>query len=103
VRSNPNKNANKTVKFPTSAIPFYSDFKNLIVFSFREFRTQYLNPPYFSLLGPTLSGVPAKITFNSKFTVQVTIPEHVATFPGVKGNFIFLISHFFSINFKFTR
>ncbi|KAF8173873.1 glyoxal oxidase precursor [Mycena galopus ATCC 62051] len=55
--SNPNVNVNETVKFPT------------------EFRVQYLNPPYMSLERPTLSGVPTKIAFDSKFTVQVTIPN----------------------------
>ncbi|KAF7324437.1 Copper radical oxidase [Mycena venus] len=64
--SNPNVNVNETVKFPT------------------EFRVQYLNPPWMSLPRPTLSGVPAKIAFNSKFTVRVTIPAHVAAFPVVK-------------------
>ncbi|KAJ7902655.1 glyoxal oxidase precursor [Mycena olivaceomarginata] len=64
--SNPNANVNETVKFPT------------------EFRVQYLNPPYFSLPRPTLSGVPAKIVFNSKFTVRVTFPAHVAAFSVVK-------------------
>ncbi|KAF8173870.1 glyoxal oxidase precursor [Mycena galopus ATCC 62051] len=55
--SNPNVMVNETVKFPT------------------EFRVQYLNPPYMSLQRPTLSGVPIKIAFDSKFTVQVTIPN----------------------------
>ncbi|KAJ7901064.1 glyoxal oxidase precursor [Mycena olivaceomarginata] len=64
--SNPNFNVNETVKFPT------------------EFRVQYLNPPYFSLPRPTLSGVPAKIAFNSKFTVQVAFSADVAAFPVVK-------------------
>ncbi|KAJ7916299.1 glyoxal oxidase precursor [Mycena leptocephala] len=64
--SNPNINVNETVKFPT------------------EFRVQYLNPPYMSLPRPTLSGVPTKIAFNSKFTVRVTIPAHVAASPVVK-------------------
>ncbi|KAK7026578.1 hypothetical protein R3P38DRAFT_3191743 [Favolaschia claudopus] len=57
--SNPNVNVNETVKFPT------------------EFRVQYLNPPYMSMARPTLSGVPAKIAFDSRFTVQVTIPQSV--------------------------
>ncbi|KAJ6544314.1 immunoglobulin E-set [Mycena capillaripes] len=54
--SNPNMNVNETVKFPTSM----------------------------SLSRPTLSGVPTKVAFNSKFTVRVTIPAHVAAFPVVK-------------------
>ncbi|KAJ7039410.1 glyoxal oxidase precursor [Mycena alexandri] len=57
--SNPNPNVNMTVKFTT------------------EFRVQYLNPPYMSLPRPTLSGLPAKIAFNSKFSAHVTIPAHL--------------------------
>ncbi|KAJ7983122.1 glyoxal oxidase N-terminus-domain-containing protein [Mycena polygramma] len=64
--SNPNPVLNKTVKFPT------------------EFRVQYLNPPYMSLPRPTLTGVPSKIAFDSKFTVSVTIPVHAAVAPFVK-------------------
>jgi hypothetical protein len=90
--SNPNANVNETVKFPTSAIPVLQRLQMLNLFLFREFRVQYLNPPYFSLPRPTLSGVPAKIVFNSKFTVRVTFPAHVAAFSVVKGILIFPVS-----------
>ncbi|KAJ6544310.1 glyoxal oxidase precursor [Mycena capillaripes] len=64
--SNPNVNVNESVKFPT------------------EFRVQYLNPPWMSQSRPTLSGVPTKIAFDTKFTVRVTLPAHVAAFPVIK-------------------
>ncbi|KAJ6473167.1 glyoxal oxidase precursor [Mycena sanguinolenta] len=65
--SNPNPSLNETVKFST------------------EFRVQYLNPPYTSLLRPALFGVPSKIAFDSTFTVGVTLPEQVfGVLPAVK-------------------
>ncbi|KAJ7084085.1 glyoxal oxidase precursor [Mycena epipterygia] len=64
--SNPNLDVNTTVKFST------------------EYRVEYLNPPYISLDRPMLAGVPSKIAFNSNFTVQVTIPDHVGSHPVIK-------------------
>ncbi|KAJ6600566.1 glyoxal oxidase N-terminus-domain-containing protein [Mycena vulgaris] len=64
--SNPNLDVNTTVKFST------------------EYRVEYLNPPYISLDRPTLAGVPSKIAFNSNFTAQVTIPDHVGSHPVIK-------------------
>ncbi|KAF7339055.1 Copper radical oxidase [Mycena venus] len=64
--SNPNLDVNTTVKFST------------------EYRVEYLNPPYMSLDRPTLTGVPSKIAFNSNFTAQVTIPDHVGSHPVIK-------------------
>ncbi|KAJ7499857.1 glyoxal oxidase N-terminus-domain-containing protein [Mycena latifolia] len=64
--SNPNVNVSMTVKFPT------------------EYRVQYLNPPYMSLARPTLTGVPSKIAFNSKFAAQIAIPARAAAFPVIK-------------------
>ncbi|KAJ7165639.1 glyoxal oxidase N-terminus-domain-containing protein [Mycena crocata] len=61
--SNPNRNVNMTVKFPT------------------EFRVQYLNPPYMSLERPAISHMPTRISFNNKFTINVTIPAHA---PAIK-------------------
>ncbi|KAJ6479370.1 glyoxal oxidase N-terminus-domain-containing protein [Mycena vulgaris] len=64
--SNPNLDVNTTVKFST------------------EYRVEYLNPPYISLDRPTLAGVPSKIAFNSNFTAQVKIPDHVGSHPVIK-------------------
>ncbi|KAG6907578.1 hypothetical protein DXG01_008374 [Tephrocybe rancida] len=43
-----------------------------------EFRAEYLNPPYMSVLRPELRGVPLMLPFNYEFTVDVVIP------PGLK-------------------
>ncbi|KAJ7683039.1 glyoxal oxidase precursor [Mycena rosella] len=44
-----------------------------------EFRVETLDPPFMQMARPTLINVPAKIPFNQKFTVRVTIPSGVST------------------------
>ncbi|KAJ7753337.1 glyoxal oxidase N-terminus-domain-containing protein [Mycena maculata] len=44
-----------------------------------EFRVQTLDPPFMALPRPTLSNVPTKIAFNSKFTIGIDIPAGVST------------------------
>ncbi|KIJ53696.1 copper radical oxidase [Sphaerobolus stellatus SS14] len=44
-----------------------------------ELRIQYLNPPFFSVARPQMSNAPAKLAFNSKFTVNVNIPSNLNT------------------------
>jgi len=39
-----------------------------------EFRIEYLNPPYMTMERPQISNVPGKISFNSKFNIDVAIP-----------------------------
>ncbi|KAJ7683556.1 glyoxal oxidase precursor [Mycena rosella] len=74
--SNPNPNVNMTVKFST-----FGAHTTLC----REYRVQYLNPPYMSLARPTLAGAPSKIAFSSKFTARVTIPASAGNSSVVKG------------------
>ncbi|KAF8808327.1 glyoxal oxidase precursor [Phlegmacium glaucopus] len=42
-----------------------------------EFRVEYLNPPFMSVLRPQLSNVPAKIQFNQLFKIAVSIPNNL--------------------------
>ncbi|KAJ7234958.1 glyoxal oxidase N-terminus-domain-containing protein [Mycena rebaudengoi] len=64
--SNPNFVVNHTTIFPT------------------EYRIEHLNPPYMSLPRPELWNVPARIAFDSKFRVQVNIPESLPRAASVK-------------------
>jgi len=43
-----------------------------------EFRMEYLNPPYMTMDRPKLLNVPKKIAYNSKFTVNISIPAGLA-------------------------
>ncbi|KAJ6595819.1 glyoxal oxidase N-terminus-domain-containing protein [Mycena vulgaris] len=63
--SNPNGN----VSFTPPGQPGFSS----------EFRVETLDPPFMQMARPTLSSVPAKISFNHKFTVKVSIPPGVST------------------------
>ncbi|KAJ7852692.1 hypothetical protein B0H14DRAFT_2580860 [Mycena olivaceomarginata] len=67
--SNPNSGRNSTVKFST------------------EYRVEYLNPPYMFSKRSTLADVPAQIAFDSKFTVNVTLPNHDTAVPKRQGAF----------------
>ncbi|KXN80836.1 hypothetical protein AN958_07199 [Leucoagaricus sp. SymC.cos] len=42
-----------------------------------EFRVEYLNPPYMTVERPQISNAPKKIAFNTKFHVDVSIPDHL--------------------------
>ncbi|KAJ3517317.1 hypothetical protein NLJ89_g578 [Agrocybe chaxingu] len=42
-----------------------------------EFRVEYLNPPFMSLERPAMANVPAKIAFNTPFTIDVSIPRNL--------------------------
>jgi hypothetical protein len=44
-----------------------------------EFQVEYLNPPYMTVERPTLSNVPKRIAFNTKFDVDISIPRHLRT------------------------
>ncbi|KAJ7256075.1 glyoxal oxidase precursor, partial [Mycena rebaudengoi] len=64
--SNPNLMVNHTTIFPT------------------EYRVEHLNPPYMLLPRPELRNVPTRIAFDSKFSVQVNIPESLPRAASVK-------------------
>nr|GAT51211.1 predicted protein [Mycena chlorophos] len=55
--SNPNIRQNLTVPYAT------------------EYRVEHLSPPYMSLERPILSNVPAKVAFNTQFTINIQIPH----------------------------
>ncbi|KAJ6487983.1 glyoxal oxidase N-terminus-domain-containing protein [Mycena sanguinolenta] len=44
-----------------------------------EFRVQTLDPPFMQMARPTLTNVPSKIAFNSKFTIDINIPAGLST------------------------
>ncbi|KAJ7100233.1 glyoxal oxidase N-terminus-domain-containing protein [Mycena belliarum] len=44
-----------------------------------ELRVETLDPPFMQMVRPTMSNLPSKIAFNSKFTVSVTMPPGVST------------------------
>ncbi len=52
----------------------------MLILVVSELRIEYLNPPYMTMTRPKLSNVPKKIAFNTKFTVNVSIP------PGLNHN-----------------
>ncbi|TFL02807.1 glyoxal oxidase precursor [Pterulicium gracile] len=55
--NNPHSFVNNQTEFPT------------------EFRVEYLNPPYMHVKRPFVGALPAKLAYNKKVTVPVTIPK----------------------------
>lgn len=42
-----------------------------------QLTVEHLNPPFFSVARPTIDTAPSKLSFNSQFKLQVTIPNNL--------------------------